>query len=216
MFNFGGPRSSPIERLAYDGLRRAVRKLGVDGRLLVEGPKEPLQPVLLSAAQQRPDLLIVFALDAGGRDRAETRIDGRAPGSCPPKKESPRRRGLSNAASPLQVRGAAFPREDSPDPSEAGSLQRRRPRGEGRRRGSPVDALRPPAFRPMGPHRPPTFLIARSWHEQHMPEREANEEEALTRYKEEELRFLRSVQARSLRQLRKITKRREQLERQRQ
>ncbi|MGE5273913.1 MAG: BMP family ABC transporter substrate-binding protein [Verrucomicrobiota bacterium] len=66
---------SPFERSAREGLSRAVRNLAVDARVLVEGPKEPLQPVLLSAARQRPDLIIAIpSLDRRAFDTAAQRF----------------------------------------------------------------------------------------------------------------------------------------------
>jgi basic membrane protein A len=63
----------PIYRLMRDGLERAVRELGVQGRVLTPSPREGYLPSFLSFARQNYDLVIapagtqIQALDAAAR-----------------------------------------------------------------------------------------------------------------------------------------------------
>jgi len=75
----GGP-TDPYHRISVAGFRRAVRDIGVQGRILTAGPREGLFPSLAYFARQRYDLVIalgslnVQAYDAAAVSFPKTRF----------------------------------------------------------------------------------------------------------------------------------------------
>ena len=61
---------NPYMHGAYLGLERAVRELGIRGRVLTPAPKEGYVPSLSLLARQKYDLVIGFGFQAGLAARA--------------------------------------------------------------------------------------------------------------------------------------------------